>query len=42
MFAQDSGGSLMPMANQIRRAAWIYKNAKSFGSKLEPSYEFGH
>ena len=28
----DTGGDLLPMADQVRRAvAWVYKNAKSFG-----------
>ena len=31
-WVQDAGGSLMPMADQVRRAvAWVYRNAQSFG-----------
>src|SRR5437773_10439787 len=29
---QDVGGSLLPMADQVRRAvAWVYRNAQTFG-----------
>ena len=32
VWVQDAGGSLMTMADQVRRAvAWVYKNATSFG-----------
>jgi hypothetical protein len=42
VFGQDAGGSLMPMANQVRRAvACIYKNAKSFGGDSIRLYELG-
>jgi arylformamidase len=31
-WVQDVGGSLTPMADQVRRAiAWVYRNARSFG-----------
>ena len=39
----DVGGSLLPMADQIRRAvAWTYKNAASFGGDPERLYISGH
>jgi arylformamidase len=39
----ETGGSLMAMADQIRRAvAWIYKNARSFGGDPERIYISGH
>jgi arylformamidase len=43
-FAQvgDVGGSLLPMADQIRRSvAWVYKNAKQFGGDPERIYVSG-
>jgi arylformamidase len=40
---QDVGGSLMPMAEQVRRAiAWVYKNARSFGGDPDRLYVSGH
>jgi arylformamidase len=40
---QDTGGSLMPMADQVRRAiAWVYKNAATFGGDPERLYVSGH
>jgi len=40
---QDAGGSLMPMADQVRRAiAWVYRNAASFGGDPERLYISGH
>ena len=39
----DVGGSLMPMADQVRRAvAWVYKNAASFGGDPNRLYLSGH
>jgi arylformamidase len=38
----DVGGSLLPMADQIRRSVvWVYKNAKSFGGDPERIYVSG-
>ena len=38
----EAGGSLMPMAEQVRRGvAWVYKNAKSFGGDPERLYISG-
>lgn len=38
-----AGGSLMPMADQVRRAvAWVYKNAASFGGDPNRLYLSGH
>src|SRR5580692_11395571 len=35
----DAGGSLFPMAEQVRRAiAWVYRNADSFGGDPERIY----
>jgi arylformamidase len=35
----DAGGSLFPMADQVRRAiAWVYRNAESFGGDPERIY----
>ena len=35
---QEAGGSLMPMAEQVRRAvAWVYRNARSFGGDPDRS-----
>ena len=40
---QDVGGSLMPMADQVRRAvAWVYRNARSFGGDPDRLYVSGH
>ena len=40
---QDAEGSLMPMAEQVRRAvAWVYRNARSFGGDPERLYVSGH
>ena len=40
---QNAGGSLMPMADQVRRAvAWVYKNAASFGADPNRLYLSGH
>ena len=40
---QDVGGSLMPMADQVRRAvAWVYRNARRFGGDPDRLYISGH
>jgi SAM-dependent methyltransferase len=40
---QDAGGSLFPMADQVRRAiAWVYTNAVSFGGDPQRLYIGGH
>jgi arylformamidase len=40
---QDAGGSLMTMADQVRRAvAWVCKNAAGFGGDLNRIYLSGH
>lgn len=40
---EDAGGSLMTMADQVRRAvAWAYKNAASFGGDPNRLYLSGH
>jgi arylformamidase len=40
---QDAGGSLMPMARQVRAAvAWVYKNAARFGGDPNQLYITGH
>ena len=40
---QDSGGSLLPMADQVRSAiAWTYKNAERFGGDKSRLYIGGH
>ena len=40
---QDTGGNLMPMAQQVRSAvAWVYKNAASFGADPHKLYVSGH
>jgi arylformamidase len=40
---QDVGGSLMPMAEQVRRAvAWVYDNANRFGGDPARLYVAGH
>jgi arylformamidase len=42
-WVQDVGGSLMPMAEQVRRAvAWVHRNAKSFGGDSDRIYVSGH
>ena len=39
---QDVGGSLMPMAEQVRRAvAWVYRNAHTFGGDPSRLYVSG-
>ena len=39
----QAGGSLMPMAEQVRRAvAWVYKNAKTFGGDANRIYVSAH
>ena len=39
----NAGGSLMPMADQVRRAvAWVYNNAASFGGDPNNLYLSGH
>ena len=43
VWVQDAGGSLMTMADQVRRAvAWVYKNAASFGGDPNRLYISGH
>ncbi|HEY2987256.1 MAG TPA: alpha/beta hydrolase [Candidatus Binatia bacterium] len=40
---EDAGGSLMTMADQVRRAvAWVYKNAARFGADANRLYLSGH
>jgi arylformamidase len=40
---QEVGGSLLPMADQVRRAvAWVYQNAEKFGGDRERLYLSGH
>lgn len=42
VWVQDAGGSLMPMADQVRRAvAWVYRNAASFGGDPKRMYVAG-
>ena len=42
-WVQDVGGSLMPMADQVRRAvAWVYRNAPRFGGDPKRLYVSGH
>ena len=42
VWVQDAGGSLMTMADQVRRAvAWVYKNATSFGGDPDRLYISG-
>jgi arylformamidase len=39
----EAGGSLFPMAEQVRRAiAWVYRNAQSFGGDPDRIYLTGH
>jgi arylformamidase len=41
-WVQDVGGSLIPMAEQVRRAvAWVYRNAQSFGGDPHRIYVSG-
>ena len=43
VLVQDAGGSLMPMADQVRRAvAWVHRNAQSFGGDPNRIYITGH
>jgi arylformamidase len=43
VLVQDAGGSLFPMADQVRRAiAWVYENAASFGGDRDRIYIGGH
>jgi arylformamidase len=42
-WVQDVGGSLMPLAEQVRRAvAWVHRNAGSFGGDPHRIYVSGH
>ena len=42
-WVQDVGGSLMPMADQVRRSvAWVYRNARTFGGDPSRLYVSGH
>ncbi len=39
----EANGSLMPMAEQVRRAvAWVHRNARSFGGDPDSIYVSGH
>ncbi len=39
----ETGGDLLPMIDQVRRAVvWIYRNAASFGADPERIYVYGH
>jgi arylformamidase len=43
VWVQNAGGSLMTMADQVRRAvAWVYKNVVSFGGDPNRLYVSGH
>jgi len=43
VWVQDAGGSLMPMADQVRRAvAWVHRNAQTFGGDPDRIYVSGH
>jgi arylformamidase len=43
VWVQDAGGSLFPMAEQVRRAiAWSYENAPDFGGDRGRLYVGGH
>src|SRR6266513_4111062 len=43
VLVQDAGGSLMPMADQVRRAvAWVHRNAQSFSGDPNRIYVSGH
>lgn len=42
-WVQDVGGSLMPIADQVRRAiVWVYNNAQRFGGDPSRIYISGH
>jgi arylformamidase len=42
-WVQEVGGSLFPIAEQVRRAvAWVYRNAGSFGGDANQIYVSGH
>lgn len=42
-WVQDVGASLIPIADQVRRAiAWVYRNASSFGGDPTRLYVSGH
>jgi arylformamidase len=42
-WVQDVGGSLLPMAEQVRRSvAWVHRNARSFGGDPDRIYVSGH
>jgi arylformamidase len=43
LWVQDAGGSLVPMADQVRRSlAWVYRNARRFGGNPDRIYVSGH
>jgi arylformamidase len=43
VWVQDADGSLMPMADQVRRAvAWVHRNAQTFGGDPNRIYVSGH
>jgi len=43
VLVQDAGGSLLPMADQVRRAvAWVHRNAQTFGGDPNRIYVSGH
>jgi arylformamidase len=43
LWVQDADGSLLPIADQVRRAiAWVYQNAASFGGDRDRLYIGGH
>ena len=43
VWVQDAGGSLLPMADQVRRVvAWVHRNAASFGGDPDRIYISGH
>ena len=43
LWVQDAEGSLLPIADQVRRAiAWVYENAASFGGDRDRLYIGGH
>ena len=40
---EEAGGSLMPVADQVRRAvAWVYRNARTFGGDPNRIFVSGH